>query len=71
MSTKLPFDEGYQAYHNKINSDFNPYSKGDWRHEEWWLGWRDAETTDQDQSYDHATDSFKDSGDSNSGQPNS
>lgn len=42
-----------------MNHDANPYSKDDWRHNEWCLGWNDAEELDHDEMFDYATDSFK------------
>ncbi|ATC60318.1 ribosome modulation factor [Vibrio anguillarum] len=56
---KLPFDEGREAYQARMNHDANPYSKDDWRHNEWCLGWNDAEELDHDEMFDYATDSFK------------
>lgn len=59
MADKLPYDEGYEAYQARLNTDSNPHPEPDWRHNEWYLGWSSAEETDQDQMFDFATDSFK------------
>lgn len=59
MADQLPYDEGYQAYQERIHIDANPYPKDDWRKNEWELGWNSAEETDSDNMFDYSTDSFK------------
>jgi len=58
-SARLPYDEGDEAYSKRLLLSANPYPEGDWRHDEWYLGWSAAEEIDENQSYDWATESFK------------
>jgi len=58
-SGRLPYDEGAEAYYQRKTPEDNPYPKGDWRHDEWWLGWSGSEQSDDSQSWDFATNSFK------------
>lgn len=55
---RLPYDEGAEAYYNRKLPEDNPYIEGDWRHDEWWLGWSQTEECDG-QSYDFASGKFK------------
>jgi len=55
---RLPYDEGAEAYYNRNLPEENPYPEGDWRHEEWWLGWPQTEECDGE-SWDFATGRFK------------
>ena len=55
----LPADEGRMAYQNRQTPDANPYEESDWRHDEWWFGWKTEEECDQKDFYDWSTDSFK------------
>ena len=59
VSDRLPYDEGDEAYSKRLLPSANPYAEGDWRHDEWYLGWSAAEQIDDTQAYDWATDSFK------------
>lgn len=56
---KLPFDEGREAFMQMKSTDSNPYEEGDWRHDEWYLGWSHEEECDTTDSWDWSTDSFK------------
>lgn len=58
-SDRLPYDEGDEAYSKRLLPSANPYPEDDWRHDEWDLGWSAAEQIDETQSWDWATDSFK------------
>lgn len=58
-SARLPYDEGAEAYYNRKLPDDNPYLEGDWRHDEWWLGWSQTEQCDGE-SWDFAAGKFKD-----------
>lgn len=59
IDANLPVVEGRIAYHNRKDTDTNPYVESDWRHNEWWLGWSMAEESDVDEAYDWKTASFK------------
>lgn len=55
----LPADEGRIAYQNRQTPRANPYQEDDWKHDEWWFGWKTEEECDQGEAYDWGTDSFK------------
>lgn len=40
-------DEGMNAFKSRILPDDNPYSKSDWKHCEWHLGWLSASECDK------------------------
>ena len=55
---RLPYDIGYEAYWLlRLHHTENPFPEGDWRHEEWWLGWESGRESDPD-SWDDGSDSF-------------
>ena len=56
-SERLPYDVGVEAYRERIHYTKNPYQEGDWRHEEWWLGWNSCSEGDPD-TWDDETDNF-------------
>lgn len=56
---RLPYDEGAEAYYQRKLPEHNPYPKGNWNHDEWRLGWSQAEECDGN-SFDFATGKFKD-----------
>ncbi len=54
----LPFDQGREAYLQRIHPDDNPYSICDWRHSEWNEGWDFSEEGDCDSAFDYASNKF-------------
>ncbi|MGL1337443.1 hypothetical protein ACSTJQ_12740 [Vibrio parahaemolyticus] len=54
----LPFDQGREAYLQRIHPDDNPYSVTDWRHSEWNEGWDFSEEGDSDSAFDYASNKF-------------
>lgn len=55
---QLPADEGRIAYEDRQTPEANPYPESNWKHNEWWLGWKMAEESDPEQLYDWAADKF-------------
>ena len=54
----MPYDEGVEAYVQRKLPGANPYIKGDWKYDEWLLGWSQTEECDS-HSFDWATGKFK------------
>ena len=59
-ANRLPYDIGAEAYQLRKHYSENPYPQGDWRHEEWWLGWNSFTESDPD-TWDDAADDFSES----------
>jgi hypothetical protein len=54
---QLPYDDGSQSFDNRQSYTSNPHPKGDWKHDEWDLGWREQEKTHPEQ-WDVEKDKF-------------